>query len=224
MGLHVESLPYPEAMLNQWRRGNYKLTRELPESSFLRRILHEKIRNRIKLGRRFFGETFVATRVAHDNGWYGSFKWLSSWPATDGSPYAAEYRAALKKHFPAVSEISLSGMPLREHLEGKKPMPPDLWLFVNGAHQFIEVKLPGDSIRSSQIAGLALIATCLSGKRPVSVCVYNLYPEGHTPTPVPTRVHAQYEEFCNICRRPNPAMEPSAPSLSRARRGSSRDR
>jgi hypothetical protein len=224
MGLHIESLSYPEAMLNQWRRGNRRLTRELPKASFLRRILCEKIRNRGKLDRRFFGETFVATRVAHEDGWYGSFKWLSSWPATDGSRYATEYRAALKKHFPAVSEISLSGMPLREHLEGKKPMPPDLWLFVNGAHQFIEVKLPGDSIRPSQIAGLAQIATCLSGTRPVSVWIYNLYPERHRPTPVPTTVQVHYEKFCYICRQPNPTMEPSAPSLSRARRGSSRDR
>ena len=203
MELHVESLSFPESLLDQWKRGDYSLVRQLPARSFLRRILTEKIRNRSKLGRRFFGETYLATHVKPENGWYGSFKWLSSWPATDGSPYATEYRAALKKFFPSVSGISLHGMALREHLEGKKPMPPDLWLVVDGAHRFIEVKLPGDLIRPSQIAGLALIATWLSSSHPVSVWIYNLYSEGGKPKVVPARVDRQFADFCDICKQAN---------------------
>ena len=203
MRLQIESLAYPRALLDHWVSGDYSLTSKLPESSFLQRILQQKIRNRGRLGRRFFGETFVATRLAHENGWFGSFKWLSSWPRTDGSPYATEYRAALAHHFPTVSSISLRGIQLRRYLHGKKPMPPDLWLIVNGVHHFIEVKLPGDSIRPTQIAGLALIATCLSHRPRASVCVYNLHPEGHEPRAVPARVHEQYKHFFDVCKRLN---------------------
>jgi len=119
--LQVELMAFPEAALHQWKQGGYKGLAKLPASSFLRRILHEKIHNRAKLGRRFFGEAFVATHVDHEDGWYGSFKWLTSWPAKDGSPYGAEYRAALKEHFPSVSDISLRAVALREHLAGRNP-------------------------------------------------------------------------------------------------------
>ena len=72
---------------------------------------------------------------------------------------------------------------------------------MNGEHRFIEVKLPGDPIRSTQIAGLALISARLSSKNGVSVWLYNLYPEGGKPDPIPEKVHAQYKEFYKICSR-----------------------
>ena len=114
--LQVESLAFPGVILDQWRDGDYKLTRKLRRGSFLQRILEHKIHNRKTLGRRFFGEAFVATRVGHEGGWYGSFKWLTSWPVRGGSPYGVEFRAALKEHFPSALELSSGALALRERL------------------------------------------------------------------------------------------------------------
>ncbi len=201
--LRVETLAFPEADLLAWRRGDYALLDQLPPSSFIRRILDERIRNRPP-GRRFFGEAFVAVHVSHRAGWYGSFKWLTSWPPAGRSPYAAEYRRALSEAFPHVTALQDDALALCPHLAGKRPVPPDLWLCVNGEHRFIEVKLPGDSIRPTQIAGLAAIATCLSNKdQAVSVWVYNLYPSTERPRPIPSRVHTEFQRFCHACRRPS---------------------
>jgi hypothetical protein len=196
-------LAFPKSKLLQWEQGKYEMLGQLKAWSFLKRILDEKVHNRRRPGRRFFGETFVATNVSHEKGWYGSFKWLISWPARQSSGYAGEYRAALKDAFPSVSKIPPKALGLRKLLVGKKPVPPDLWLIVNGEHRFIEVKLPGDTIRPTQIAGLAVIATCLPSKENVSVWLYNLHPEGERPDPIPNIIQAQYKEFCKACRRPN---------------------
>ncbi len=180
----------------------------LPPSSFIRRILEEKVRNRKRIGRRFFGEAFVATNIAHEQGWYGSFKWLTSWPIRSGS-YAGEYRAALSGTFPFVIDLPTKAFELSRLLEGKNPVPPDLWLVVNGEHRFIEVKMPGDVLRPTQVAGLALIATCLSRKNDVSVWVYNLYPDGGLPDEIPASIQAMYREFCEICGQPNKRLQPT---------------
>ncbi len=67
--LHVQPLAFPEGKLLEWKQGNYEMLARLPGSSFLRRILDEKARNRSRLGRRFFGEAFVATSIDHEQGW-----------------------------------------------------------------------------------------------------------------------------------------------------------
>jgi hypothetical protein len=216
--LQVQPLAFPESELLRWKKGNYEILARSRASSFLKQILDEKARNRSRPGRRFFGEAFVATRVDHEEGWYGSFKWLTSLSPKRGSAYAKEYRAALKDAFPSVSDLPSRALALCDPLEGKKPVPPDLWLIVNGEHQFIEVKLPGDDIRSTQIAGLALIATCLSRRSDVSVWLYNLYPEGGRPDAVPESVQAMYSKFCGICRRPNKRLHPTALGTIVARR------
>jgi hypothetical protein len=186
MELHIQPLEFPEAELHEWEQGtSYKALTRLPASSFVKHILEEKLCNRSNPSRRFFGEAFVAAHLNGETGWYGSFKWLTSWPTRPASRYGAEYRAALKKCFPSVSSISSIAFALCEHLDGKKPVPPDLWLIIDGQHHFIEVKLPGDAIRPTQIAGLALIAACLSSKDDVSVCVYNLYPHCDSQTGLP---------------------------------------
>jgi hypothetical protein len=207
--LIVQPLEFEESILLEWKRGHYEMLSKLPESSFLRRILDQKIRNRTRLGRRFFGEALVATSVTHEQGWFGSFKWMSSWPRRSGSEYASEYRAALMSNFPNVSDLPSKSFALRRLLGGKKPVPPDLWLIVNGEHRFIEVKLPGDVLRPTQVAGLALIATCLSEKKTLSVWLYNLYPEGSRPAPISERMLAMYREFCEICRRANKSFQPT---------------
>lgn len=202
-------MAFPESILLEWKRGHYEMLSKLPESSFLRQILERKIRNRTHLGRRFFGEALVATSVTHEQGWFGSFKWMSSWPRRSSSKYGSEYREALMSNFPNVSDLPSKSFALRRLLGGKKPVPPDLWLIVNGENRFIEVKLPGDVLRPTQVAGLALIATCLSARKALSVWLYNLYPEGARPAPIPDGALAMYREFCKICTRANKSLQPT---------------
>ncbi len=58
-----------------------------------------------------------------------------------------------------------------------RPVPPDLWLVDGrGNHRFIEVKLPGDSIKARQLAGMAVIASCLRPKSKMSVEIVDLNP------------------------------------------------
>ncbi len=201
--LRAQPLAYPEKELLRWKEGNYEMLARLHASPFLKRILCEKLRNRKRPGRRFFGEAFVAAHVDHQAGWYGSFKWLTYWPVKESSPYAAEYRAALKDAFPSAPDISRKSLLLARLLNGKKPVPPDLWLIVNGEHRFIEVKLPGDSIHPTQIAGLAIIATCLARDANLSVWIYNLYPEGGRADPISASVRMLYNQICDICTQPN---------------------
>ena len=63
---------------------------------------------------------------------------------------------------------------LSERPGGPTPVAPDLWLLVNGEHRFIEVKLPGDRLRSSQRAGLELVAAHLPSALPIAVSVVEL--------------------------------------------------
>jgi hypothetical protein len=66
----------------------------------------------------------------------------------------------------------------RKDLDGKAPTAPDLWIIdKRGRHRFIEVKLPGDSIAPHQLAGMAAIASVLSGSRKVSVELVELHDE-----------------------------------------------
>lgn len=79
--LRIEPLAFPKASLLRWEEGQYQMLSRLGASSFVRRIIEEKLGNRHKPGRRFFGEAFVTTHVPHQHSYYGSFKWLTSWPA-----------------------------------------------------------------------------------------------------------------------------------------------
>jgi len=59
---------------------------------------------------------------------------------------------------------------------GKAPAPPDLWLIDKETLRFIEVKLPGDRIKPHQLAGLALIGSCLQATRRVSTEIVEVNP------------------------------------------------
>ncbi len=175
--LRFVRMQYQPCDLEAWKDGDYSILRCLHASKPLQSILCAKARTRRegRLGRgrsggdrRFFGEAFVAGELSKqcDAAWYGSFKWLTSptWlaetPASDN--YATQFGEALRHHFGRHLEKlqtraeKLCGLP-----NCAKPMPPDLWLIADGRHRFIEVKLPGDTIRGAQLAGLALIATSL---------------------------------------------------------------
>ena len=174
-GLRIETLTFKEAEREQWTRGNRKMLTTSGASPFLKQVLVEKARVRPN---RFFGEAFVASHVSHDEGYYCSFKWLTSATWTDRSrprsARAAEFKQALRTHFPRLAELQARARTLGERSGGPTPVAPDLWLLVNGEHRFIEVKLPGDRLRAPQYAGLALLAAHLPSARPIAVSVITL--------------------------------------------------
>jgi hypothetical protein len=82
---------------------------------------------------------------------------------------------------PGLKDLHAKAPAIARVLGVGKAVPPDLWLIVDDAngkreHLFIEVKLPGDQLSETQVAGLAVIATCLSRDDvPVSVFVADLH-------------------------------------------------
>jgi hypothetical protein len=201
MKLQVRRLPFPQRTLDRWQDGHYDdVLGRLEPGSFIRRVLVEKLKRRPP-SRRFFGEAFVVAELKPQSAWYGSFKWLTSWPTTSASSFGTEYRTALKAAFPEVSGLSPRALSLCQHLGGKKPVPPDLWLVLNGQHHFIEVKLPGDTVRPTQLAGLAAIATWLAPRGDVIVSVYDLYAEEQPEQRSVDDLRAQYKQLCEICAR-----------------------
>jgi hypothetical protein len=173
----IKAISYPERRLLDWRKKEYGWFERSDASSYLRRVLCAKAKNRP--GTRFFGEAFVSATQAHSDGWYGSFKWLTS-PGClkiSGSHEARdEFVRALADHFGSLEMLQDRAQALATKL-GENPVPPDLWLIGQRCHHFIEVKLPWDSVAERQLAGLALIARHLRGRLPVSVSVIQLYPE-----------------------------------------------
>ena len=60
----------------------------------------------------------------------------------------------------------------------KKPVAPDLWIIdKDGRFNFIESKLPGDSVSRHKLVGMALIEKHIGAVKPVSTIVKELYPE-----------------------------------------------
>ena len=182
--LKLVPMPYPTARLQQWRDKNYRMLTSSGASEYLKKILVLKAKERPGT-RRFFGEAYVATKIAHQEGYYGSFKWLTSAKFIDGGKfsngptrkYKEQFRDALQHHF---TKLQLRRLQQSAHrLRGRKPVPPDLWLIDRrGNHRFIEVKLPGDRLGPQQLAGLAAIACCLPGKQRVSVEIIELHAGG----------------------------------------------
>jgi hypothetical protein len=113
------------------------------------------------------------------------------------SKYARDYGQALDEHFVDLTRLRSKALGIQRKLGGKKPVPPDLWLIVNGMHVFIEVKLPGDRIRDAQIAGSALMARYLrtkKNKKKVSFWLVNLHRRGAEPSPMPL-------DFASLCEK-----------------------
>ncbi|HXG55630.1 MAG TPA: hypothetical protein VNJ03_09660 [Vicinamibacterales bacterium] len=217
--LQFSSVPdYSESDLHRWVAGDYDLLGRSGISSFIREILREKAATRLEGrrkrkqpgDRRFFGEAYVARRIPHQEGWYGSFKWLTS-PACLSETgrvgrFAGAYGVALKHHF----GNHLSGLRERARLlsdsHGVKPMPPDLWLISGGKHRFIEAKLRGDNVRESQLAGLAVIAVSLCAAVPMSVEVVRAFSECEPRRPAKEesenrRMLDSFKEFCRVLHR-----------------------
>jgi len=192
--LKVNAVRFSEGDLRAWRDGDYSLVENCPTP--LRRILRKKARARP--GRRFFGEAHVAAVAPYEEGWYGSFKWLTSrkWSgdAKLRNRYQAAFREALRQHFPDLRQFQQVVAASTREFGGRKPVGPDLWFATARQHRFIEVKLPGDRVGRHQLLGLALIATFLRSDRPMSVEVVNLFSDEK-----PAGSEHLVEEFAAIC-------------------------
>jgi hypothetical protein len=187
--LKNEFMPYPDYLLEAWKYGDYSMLTRSNASEYIKKILVHKAK--IRPGKRFFGEAYIASRIDMKEGWYNSFKWLTAnkWVTGKGLEpiFEKPFHAALMHHIgkellydlQAKSASFYNGYK-EKNLEGqqhKKPVAPDLWVIdENGRFIFIESKLPGDSINSHQIAGLALIKKHLEVRTQVSVAIINLYP------------------------------------------------
>jgi hypothetical protein len=187
-----------ETEQQRWRHGDRSLLAGC--SAPLKQILKRKACARP--GTRFFGEAYVSA-MSGGNGWYGSFKWLTS-PKWCGErkladSYQAEFRAALLQHFPRLSEFQeMVRASTRAGCE-RSPVGPDLWLIEEDRHRFIEVKRPGDSVAAHQLLGLALIATLLRGDRPISVEVVGLYSGASAPNV--NELHTRFQRLCGRLMR-----------------------
>ena len=192
--LKNEFLPYPESLLEAWKIGDYSMLTHSNASDYIKKILTVKAKNRT--GRRFFGEAFIASRIEMREGWYNSFKWLTSdnWISGNGlePEFKKPFHNALMKHIGLdvltrlqENAIDFYNSHKERFMDGsryKKPVAPDLWIIdKEGSFRFIESKLPGDTIRPHQIAGLALIGKYLKVSVPVSISIVNLYPENFDP-------------------------------------------
>ena len=173
----VESLtwPFDEIERERWCGGDERLLLRSPASAFIKRVLSRKHTVR---PRRFFGEAWVAAQIPHSEGYYCPFKWLTSSRWVDGNELAdrdaREFREALARHFPNLSEFQETAKAAAKRLRGVKPVGPDLWLVTARGHLFVEVKLPKDHAAPRQIAGLALLATQLKSSTPITVQIISL--------------------------------------------------
>lgn len=178
-------MTYPADSELEWRRSCEMLASS-KACTYLKEILGGKVSRRKGGTRRFFGEAFVATQIDHDEGYYGSFQWLTNpmflgdrafrhGPTQD---FQKQYRRALQHHFPGQLEGLQSNAERIERRVGVKPAAPDLWLIdSSGNHRFIEVKLPKDEVSDNQLAGLAVIAASIRSKHLLSVEVIELNPD-----------------------------------------------
>lgn len=176
---------YPESLINAWKRGErsgYSMLLNSNASDYIKKILIAKAKN--KKSRRYFGEAFIASNIAMNEGWYNSFKWLTARKWVTGSGLKNEYE---RSFYNALSKyIDLSALQSKviqyynkhkAELNNKKPVAPDLWVIdPSGAFHFIEAKLPGDTLKPHQRAGLLLINQHLKHFLSISITIVILIP------------------------------------------------
>ena len=75
-GIECEFMNYPKPLLEAWEEGDYSFLVESRASNYIKEILVCKAKKRP--GRRFFGEAYISSKIEMKDGWYSSFKWLTS--------------------------------------------------------------------------------------------------------------------------------------------------
>ncbi len=184
--LKEELMSFPPAFLERWRNGDYSLLTSGNIPSYIKQIIVYKAK--VRPGRRFFGEAFVAVSFSSKNkdGFYCSYKWMTVKKWINGKGLKPEFEKpfydGLHKYIGTenLKEIQKRSNKYRESHDGNKPVASDLILIGNnGRLMFLEVKLPGDTIRPNQIPGLAILQSFEPLNADVSII--SLYPENATP-------------------------------------------
>ncbi len=179
-------MPYPESLLTKWQLGDYSMIIKSDVSEYIRRIIVQKAKTRP--GRRFFGEAFVAVSFSSKikDGFYCSYKWMTveKWYTSKGlkPEFEKPFYDGLHKYIGTenLKEIQKRSNKYRKGHDGIRPVASDLILIGNtGRLMFLEIKLPGDTIRPNQIPGLAILKSFEPLKPDVSII--SLYPENTTP-------------------------------------------
>jgi hypothetical protein len=220
--LKVVPVAYQSSDLEAWKDGKYEVvlgdSRAWgPLEKLIADNANTRRQGRIRAGHRrgdarFFGEAVAAEFIAGGCR-YGSFKWLTSsvWASQAQLPEGpkTDFRKALQDHFaqdlPAVRAMAMKlsrRLPRSKSGRQRKPVAPDLWVVTkSGSHRFIEVKLSdrGDTVEQSQLAGLAVIATCLGSAHVVSVELFKLHREREKPSDS-QRENEEFEKFCGILK------------------------
>ena len=129
-----------------------------------------------------------------------SYQWLTSSIWADAKCPADElhqkFETALHDHFPRLAEVQKRALAFWAQ-DGVKPAAPDLWLIRDDEHWFIEAKIPPDDLSESQLAGMALIATCLpSATKQVRVAAVYLQEESVRHGPTLAETQRRYEALC----------------------------
>ena len=152
------------------------------------------------------GEAYVAGKWGYDDAWYSSYKWLTSRIWTNGKcptdEWHQKFKAALHANFPRLADLQGRALALTAEL-GFKPVAPDLWLIRQDEHWFVEAKIPPDHLAESQLAGFALIATCLptTSTKPVRVATVYLQEESAGDRQIPADIQQKFEAYCARLRR-----------------------
>ena len=193
--LVISPLYFDDGLSRDWIAKDYRMLKSSTAYKHIKDILLMKVGNKKNAGVRFFGESFVACAkdMQHDEGYYGSFKWLTNhkfrtdddFPKGPTREYKEQLRTALQKYFGSGQLRDLQTAAHAIHakhgkklLNGQKPVPPDLWLVSKERHRFIEAKLPRDWVEPHQVAGLALISCCLNSPgRKISVEIVEVRPK-----------------------------------------------
>lgn len=212
---------YPISLLKAWMGGNdYSMINSSHASKYLKDILVYKAmnRNKKKPSSWFFGESYIASTTDMTEGWYNSFKWLTSDQWITGKGLESKFKKPFYNTL-----MTYIGPQLVENLQQKtsilfdnykekfydprenkyhKPVAPDLWLICkDGQYRFIESKLQtdnyADTAKPHQIAGLALIKKYLKVSNPVSVSIMYLYARGSEPIK-DDGIERSFNEFYDI--------------------------
>jgi hypothetical protein len=130
--LEIQSMPYPDSLLVSWRSGYYTFLLSSGASDYIKSILVAK--SRLRPGRRFFGEAFVASKFPMVDGWYSSYKWLTSNKWIEGTgmedKFQEHFHHALRKYIgtEALTKIQRQARMLTQsnRKSSLKPVPPGL--------------------------------------------------------------------------------------------------
>ena len=89
--LKEEVMSFPPAFLKRWRNGDYSLLTTANIPSYIKQIIVQ--RDKMRPGRRFFGEAFVAITMANEinDGFYCSYKWLTAEKWITGKGLKSEF-------------------------------------------------------------------------------------------------------------------------------------